>query len=143
MKTDITIRRAGQKDIPTLVALGEQADMGTMEGFDTTLVAECDGRIAGFSRIRTFGGQAYVNPIVVNPDFQGRGVGELLMRASLQEFGPLELVARGSAVPFYRKLGGYEIPWEGLAPEISCDCDECPTRAECNPLPMRIDVAMR
>lgn len=133
----IFIRPAQPSDIPVLVELGKSADMGVLEGFDTTLVAHFEnGKIAGFCRIRIFDNVAYVNPIVTADEAKGQGVGSSLMEAARKTYGELRFVARGSAVPFYYSIGCEEIPWGMICPEVGADCKTCPDFAECNPLPM-------
>lgn len=124
-------------DEPHLVALGLAEDMGTLEGFETTLVARAeDSSIAGFCRVRIYGGRAHVNPLVTAPQFRRQGVGALLMRVASQQWGELFFVARGAAVPFYEAIGSIPVAWDAIAPEVASDCDGCSLFAGCHPLPM-------
>ncbi len=133
----IDITPAQPDDEPELVNLGERAGMGTLKGFDTTLVARFeDGSLAGFCRLRIFDGIAYVNPIVTSEDARGTGVGTALMKAARDKYGELRFVARGYAVPFYRQLGCVEIPWDMICHEVASDCDGCDEFEACKPLPM-------
>lgn len=139
----MVIRPFQQADQPRLVELGQHEDMGTLEGFETTLVAEgtegeTAGVILGFCRLRTFGGIAYVNPVVVDPAFRGRGIGEALMREACAQYGELRFVARGYAVPFYQGIGCTDIDWSEIAPEVASDCDDCTLFETCHPRPMRM-----
>mgnify|MGYP000889738397 CR=1 FL=1 len=53
--------------------------------------------------------------------------------------GELRLISRGTSEGFYRKLGFVEMPWEDVDLEAAEeDCDNCPYRAECHPVPMRL-----
>lgn len=133
----IYVDTATHDDIPTLVALGEAEDMGTLEDFETTLVARCGEAIAGFCRIRIYGGIAHVNPLVTAPAFRRQGIGALLMQEAARRWGALSFVARGYAVPFYRAIGSVEVPWEAIADEVASDCDDCSLFEGCHPLPMQ------
>ncbi len=57
---------------------------------------------------------AHVNPVVVNRDWRGYGVGRALMDDALARYGELRFVARGGAVAFYRALGYEEISWDDV-----------------------------
>jgi GNAT superfamily N-acetyltransferase len=137
----MTIRPFRPSDEPRLVELGQHEDMGTLVGFDTTLVAEgtgdgAAGTILGFCRLRILDGIAYVNPVVTDPAYRRRGVGEALMNAACEEYGELRFVARGYAVPFYRGLGCTDVDWSAIAPEVASDCDGCTLFGTCHPQPM-------
>lgn len=120
-----------------MVALGLVEDMGTLEGFETTLVARSDqGEMAGFCRVRIYQGVAHVNPLVTAPAFRKMGVGRLLMEAACKRYGELRFVARGYAVGFYERIGSVNIGWEQIAPEVASDCDDCSLYPGCHPQPM-------
>lgn len=140
METPV-IRLALPRDEERIIALGQQAGMGTLSGFGETLVA-ClsNGTIAGFCRIRTIEGVAYVNPIVIDATLRGCGIGTTLMHAACTIHKELRFVARGYAVPFYRSLACEEIPWSSIHRTIACDCDECADFASCRPVPMRMQA---
>ena len=138
---ELHIRMAQSTDYPAIIAMGEAADMGTLEGFEDTLVAEMDNEIAGFCRIRIYDGVAHVNPIVVAETLRGMHIGERLMHAARGRYGELRFVARGYAVGFYEKLGCMPCTWEDIAPEVASDCDGCTTLESCKPFPMRLPSA--
>ena len=84
-------------------------------------------------------GIAYVNPIVVYPTWRGYNVGRALMDDAHALAGELRLIARGTSVGFYRKLGFVDMPWEDVDLEAAEeDCDNCPYRESCGPVPMRL-----
>ncbi len=127
----------------TLKALGEDAGMGTLEGFERTAIARSAGgnEVLGFCRIRVFDDVAYVNPLVTAPQARGMGVGRALMLHCADLYGELRLVARGYAVPFYRSIGCTDAAWQDIAPEMAGDCPACPDAATCNPQPMKLVVS--
>lgn len=140
----LVIRPARKDDSADIVALGQKAMMGTLDGFDETLVACFDDHtIAGFCRIRTIDGIAYVNPVVVDESMRRKGIGATLMETARNIHGELRFVARGGAVAFYRSLACDEIPWSEIHREIARDCDDCEDFDSCHPLPMRMPPCSR
>ena len=132
------IRMSTPADYPDIIRMGEAADMGTLDGFEDTLVAtRLSGGIAAFCRLRIYSGIAHVNPIVVDESLRGHGVGAALMKAARERYGELRFVARGYAVGFYKFIGCTPVEWDEIAPEVASDCDECEKRDECQPLPMK------
>ena len=132
------IRPAVPTDYPTIVRMGETADMGTLSGFEDTLVAtSADNAIVAFCRLRIYNGIAHVNPIVVDESLRSHGVGAALMTAARERYGELRFVARGSAVGFYKFIGCTPVAWEDIAPEVASDCDGCDEYEDCHPLPMK------
>ncbi len=136
------IRLAAPADYPVIIHMGETADMGTLSGFEDTLVAtDANGAIVAFCRLRIYEGIAHVNPIVVDESLRGHGVGAALMGAARERYGELRFVARGSAVGFYKFIGCTPVPWEEIAPEVAHDCDDCDEYETCHPLPMKFPSA--
>ena len=131
------IRPAKEHDAGEIVRLTQEANMGTLSSTGTSLVAEEDGLILGFIRITNIDDQAYVNPIVVAPAAQKRGVGRALMHAAHAENGELRFVARGGAISFYETLGCERISWDDIAKDIANDCPTCKDLEACSPVPMR------
>lgn len=135
------IRMSTPADYPAIIRMGEAADMGTLDGFEDTLVAtHPSGGIAAFCRLRIYDGIAHVNPIVVDESLRGHGVGAALMKAARERYGELRFVARGYAVGFYKFIGCTPVEWGEIAPEVASDCDDCEKRDECQPLPMKYPI---
>lgn len=82
----------------------------------TFLVAESDGRLAGSNYVELRGNIGYFGLLSVDPDFQGRGLGRILVdqaeefaaQAGCSRMQIRVLNHRTELPPFYRKLG-YEI----------------------------------
>ena len=111
------------------------AEIPGIEG--VTVAVSADDDVVGFIRVAREGdGPAHVNPVVVYETWRGYGVGKALMDDALRREGELRLVARGESIEFYKRLGFYEIPHSEITPSVSEDCDNCPVREECGPLPM-------
>ena len=139
MESVITLRPAQEKDWPWLNAFCYSEGMDNLPSLENvTVAADGDDDAVGFIRIAfSPEGVAHVNPVVVNPNWRGFGLGRILTENALATYGELRLVARGSAVPFYRALGFEEVPWEDITMAVTEDCDHCDMRDECGPLPMR------
>lgn len=76
----------------------------------TVWVAECDGAVAGMIALAADGDDAELEDFMVEPAFQGRGVGAALMAAFLDECRArgarrISVDADPHAEPIYRKLG--------------------------------------
>ncbi|MDG5471865.1 GNAT family N-acetyltransferase [Jeotgalibacillus sp. ET6] len=105
----VSIREASQQDLTEMAAIYNQAIEETVATFDLRrqtleerqtwfekyggrhplIVAELNGRIAGYSSLSPFRDkEAYSNTvelsIYISPDFQGKGIGNLLMKEILQ-----------------------------------------------------------
>lgn len=80
---------------------------------------------------------AHIYPIVVHSSWRGHDVGRALVEDAASKHGELRLVSRGSSTGFYEKLGFTPCTWEEIDNELTEGCIDCPTKAECNPLPMK------
>ena len=141
MSSLFTIRDAREGDLPLLNAYAFSVGMDAMPGIERIRVAvNTQDEPVGFCRLQDDAeGIAYVNPIVVYEPWRMHGVGRALIEDAHDAAGELRLIARGESAGFYRVLGFEDMPWEiaDLA-AASEDCDNCPYREECNPVPMRL-----
>ena len=96
----------------------------------------------GFCRLQDdANGIAYVNPVVTYSAWRGYGVGRALMEDARAIAGELRLIARGTSEGFYRKLGFVEMAWDEVDLEAASeDCDNCPYREACGPVPMKLSL---
>ena len=133
-----TLRPARPEDKGNIDAYAYWEGMDNMPSVENITVAESnEGDVVGFVRVaKGVNGIYHVNPVVVVSTWRGYGVGRALMEDAQQRFGELRLVARGSAVGFYKALGYTEITWDDVDKAAVDDCDHCPMREECAPLPM-------
>ena len=131
-------------------------ELFTIELIDAYAHAEGMDRIPGPARVRVAvndedvavafcrlqddaNGIAYVNPIVTYAAWRGYGVGRALIEDAREIAGELRLIARGTSEGFYRKLGFVEMPWSDVDLEAASEeCDTCPYRKSCGPVPMRL-----
>ena len=126
---DFTYRAADRSDAETLVSLINRAfevesafftttriDLAeTLAHFDkgTFLLAEGDGRVAGCNYVELRGPSGYFGLLSVEPDFQGRGLGRILIeqaedfcrKAGCSRMQIRVLNHRTELPPFYEKLG--------------------------------------
>lgn len=142
--TDLfTIRDACDADMALIDAYAAEAGMDHIPGPARVRVAvNADDAVVGFCRLQDdVNGIAYVNPIVTYSAWRGYGVGRALIEDARDLAGELRLIARGTSEGFYRKLGFEEMPWSDVDLKAAEeDCDNCPYRAECGPVPMRLQA---
>lgn len=138
-----TIRDAREGDMALIDAYANAEGMDVIPGPDRVRVAvNADDEVVGFCRLQDdLNGIAYVNPIVTYSAWRGYGVGRALIVDAQEIAGELRLISRGASEGFYRKLGFEEMPWsEADLGAASEDCDDCPYREACGPVPMRLPV---
>ena len=115
--------------------------MDVIQGPDRVRVAvNDDDEVVGFCRLQDdVNGIAYVNPIVTYSAWRGYGVGRALIEDAREIAGELRLISRGTSEGFYRKLGFVEMPWSEVDLEAASeDCENCPYRDACGPVPMKL-----
>ena len=78
-----------------------------------------------------------VRPVVVFDAVQSKGVGRALLEDALRLHPDLFLVARGEIEPFYLKCGFDRCSWDDISPEFIAECNLCPDRDSCGPIPFR------
>jgi GNAT superfamily N-acetyltransferase len=73
------------------------------------LIDRATDRLVGFTRALTDGRyRAYVYDVIVAPDWQDRGLGRVLMDATLERLDgveSIELTCKPEMIPFYRRWG--------------------------------------
>lgn len=138
-----TIRDAREADMPLIDAYAAAEGMDVIPGPGRVRVAvDADDAVVGFCRLQDdANGIAYVNPIVTYSAWRGYGVGKALIEDARAIAGELRLIARGASEGFYRKLGFVEMPWSEVDLEAASEeCDTCPYRADCGPVPMKLEA---
>lgn len=137
-----TIRDAREADMPLIDAYAAAEGMDVIPGPGRVRVAvDADDAVVGFCRLQDdANGIAYVNPIVTYAAWRGYGVGRALIEDARAIAGELRLISRGTSEGFYRKLGFVEMPWSEVDLEAASEeCDTCPYRADCGPVPMKLE----
>ena len=141
MSALFTIRDACDADMALIDAYAAESGMDRIPGPARVRVAvNAEDVVVGFCRLQDDANDiAYVNPIVTYSAWRGYGVGKALIEDARALAGELRLIARGTSEGFYRKLGFVDMPWADVDLEAAEeDCDNCPYRAECGPVPMRL-----
>jgi GNAT superfamily N-acetyltransferase len=73
------------------------------------LIDRATDRLVGFTRALTdWRYRAYVYDVIVAPDWQGRGLGRVLMDATMERLAgveSIELTCKPEMIPFYRRWG--------------------------------------
>ncbi len=136
-----SIRDARPEDLDLIDAYAQAEGMDIMPGCERIRVAvNEDDAVVGFCRLQDdVNGIAYVNPIVTYAPWRNYGVGRALIEDARRIAGELRLIARGTSEGFYRKLGFSEMGWDEVdLKAASEDCDNCPYRETCHPVPMRL-----
>lgn len=136
-----TIRDARADDMPLIDSYSNAEGMDRIPGPENVRVAvNADDEVVGFCRLQAdVNGVFYVNPIVTYALWRGYGVGRALIEDAHERVGELRLISRGPSEGFYRKLGFVEMTWSDVDLEAASeDCDNCPYRAACGPVPMRL-----
>ena len=142
MEDLFTIRDARAPDMPLIDSYAHAEGMDRMPGPERIRVAvDADDAVVGFCRLQDdVNGVAYVNPIVTYSAWRGYGVGRALIEDAREIAGELRLISRGTSEGFYRKLGFVEMSWEDVDLEAASeDCDNCPYREACHPVPMKLE----
>ncbi len=141
--TPIQIQPACEAELAAVNKLCIAEDMSPYTDVENTYVAtDSTGEVLGFIRLRIAqDSRVFVNPIITAADARRQGVGRSLMHFASEVYGNLYLVARGSAIQFYRAIGFEEMAWDEVIPELTEDCGNCDRIKECSPKPMKLIAA--
>ncbi|MDO5043792.1 MAG: GNAT family N-acetyltransferase [Coriobacteriia bacterium] len=136
----LAIREARSDDLELINYYALQDNLGDFSEGDTAyVIVNEDDQVLGAIRL-SFDEQkvAHVNPIVVNELWRGYGLGRELIAYVHKKYGELRLVARGSSVGFYEKLGFVPAHLDEIEPNVRAECVECPVVDTCKPMPMKL-----
>jgi len=151
---DLKVVFADAEDEAELQMILEEYGMGIPGSIEEQLVVkEGDQVLAGAKLVQVDGNGFYLEVIGVRPDALYRGLGKLLLGEIIKnpwrccrylafEKTPqpgfhITTLARGSASAFYRRMGFEPCRMEELPEQYQEQCDICPDRQECNPVPMK------
>jgi N-acetylglutamate synthase-like GNAT family acetyltransferase len=132
------IRQGRPSDARDLVHLLASQQMATDIDPAEFIVAEVNCRLLGAARLEWTGTEnAFLRPIVVAAEAQGTGLGRALMERLFAVCSKISVVARGDAVPFYRRLGFTAVDWSSVPSQYREECECCGDFAQCRPMSMR------
>jgi N-acetylglutamate synthase-like GNAT family acetyltransferase len=134
---ELAIRQGTNQDQQTLVDLLESHQMLSDIDPCEFYVAALSGRLVGAVRTETEEKEVYLRPLVVDHDHHGKGIGKALVNHLVSQNLNLHVVARGSAIGFYQRIGFELMPWELVPDRYRQECDLCPDIDSCQPSPMK------
>jgi amino-acid N-acetyltransferase len=151
---EVTVRRARVGDVPRLYEIinyyAARGDMlpKTMDQLYNRVrnfnVAEADGEVVGSAALHiTWADLAEVVSVAVHPDFQGRGLGRLLIEplyGEARDLGIKTLFTLTLQVGFFSRLGFRELPKLRLPHKIWQDCSTCFKQDRCDEIAMVREV---
>jgi len=117
----ITLRPATQNDQPKIIALINKVRINPRNlNWERYIIAENDGAFVGCGQIKPHGdGTKELASIAVEPDYQSKGVGTMIMNALLErEPGELYLTCLRHNVTYYEKFGFRELKFEEFPPDL-------------------------
>ena len=132
----MVIRQAAESDRPAIEELLAAVEMSGEVEAEAYLVAEQDQSIVGAGRLEWAGGEAYLRAIAVQPGRQGAGIGAALVKRLIAGESQVKVVSRGSAAPFFRRLGFQAADWAVIDPVYQGECEGCSDRDSCQPQPL-------
>ncbi len=100
------------------------------------LLAVSAGDLIGTARLEREQGSFYLRSVVVDANWQGQGVGRLLIHELSRGLPELSVVSRGQSAGFYKKMGFEPIPWTHIPNRYREECAVCEDRETCQPVPM-------
>ena len=139
----VTIRSAGFNDVGMIYAVIKEhprevlarATSDIVQNIDRFLVAEAAGRVVGTAswQILPEIGKAdspsiEIKSVSVSKEFQGRGVGRLLIKAVIRRvktFHPAQVVVLTFTPDYFRQFGFQEVPKETLMHKLYMGCINC------------------
>jgi len=142
----VSIRRARLTDVPGMMPLlNEYARLAEIlprtesdvyQSIREWVLAEVDGRIVGMgSLLILWGDLAEVRSLVIDPDYQGRGLGRKIVIELLSEAEALTIplvFALTRKAGFFLKLGFTRTQKELLPRKVMKDCVFCPKFHACD-----------
>lgn len=156
MKNLLTVREATEADVKKihelLVIYSKKAIVLARSEEDIRfylgnfLVAEVGGTVRGCAAARDFGnGLLEVRSMVVEPEFQGKGIGQAMIEALIAGLRvkrkQFRLFALTYQVEFFKALG-FQVVDRSLFPEkIWSDCAKCPKNDCCDETAMLIEFS--
>jgi len=152
---DGTLRKAAVVDVPAIHKLVMQyANMQQMLPVSLSRLYECvrdffvcetaDGVVACAALHVVWEDLAEVRSLAVEPRFQGKGMGRMLVEACKAEAVKLRLprVFCLTYVPeFFERFGFHQVEKASLPHKVWADCINCPQFPDCDEVPLVCELA--
>ena len=116
----ISLRPATENDQPKITALINKVRINPRNlDWERFIIAEDDGAMVGCGQIKPHSdGSKELASIAVEPEYQGKGVGSMVMKALLErEPGELYLTCLRHNVTYYQKFGFRELTYDEFPPD--------------------------
>lgn len=152
-KTEVAL--SGKIDEADLKEILAEHDLAVRGDVSDYVVLKIDGRLCAAGRLVLSGRNCFhLEVFGVRGELRGRGIGGRLLSEIIKrpwkycreaEGGGdyksyrLTTVARGGAANFYQQHGFREFSFDALPPPYNTQCDDCPDREACRPLPMVLE----
>ena len=117
----LSLRPATINDQQKIIALINKVRINPRNlNWERFIIAEDNGVMVGCGQIKPHGdGTKELASIAVEPEYQGKGVGTLIMNALLErEPGELYLTCLRHNVTYYQKFGFRELKFEEFPPDM-------------------------
>jgi amino-acid N-acetyltransferase len=152
---EVLLRKATVKDVPTMARMinafagqGQMLPKSQHQLFQDVrdfAVAVSGDRIVGCAALHVvWEDLAEVRSLAVAQDWQGQGLGRMIVEALLAEARSLGLprvFALTYQQGFFERLGFHVVPRESLPHKIWGDCLNCPKFPNCDEVALVIDLA--
>ncbi|GAB6908925.1 putative Acetyltransferase family protein [Desulfosarcina cetonica] len=132
----IEIETAKPEDRSRVVNLLMENGMDYIDPIEDFTVARANHAIAGCIRTEQHATVKMIRPLVVASAYRKTGVGRLLLESAMSNGRPVVIVSRGESSEFYKAVGFSKADWEVIPDHQREECDLCPERLSCNPVPM-------
>lgn len=117
----ISLRNATENDQPKITALINKVRINPRNlDWERFIIAEDNGAMVGCGQIKPHSdGSKELASIAVEPEYQGKGVGSMVMKALLErEPGELYLTCLRHNVTYYQRFGFRELKFEEFPPDM-------------------------
>lgn len=155
LKDKAVVALSGNADEADLKELLAEHDLAVRGDVSDYVVLKIDGRLCAVGRLVLSGRKCFhLEVFGVKDELRGRGIGGYLLSEIIKrpweycsetegdgyyKSYRLTTVARGDATGFYEKHGFRAFSFDALPPPYNTQCDDCPDRETCKPLPMVLE----
>lgn len=143
---------ADQYDEEKLREILWEYDMDISGDIEDHVVIKDNDQVMAGAKIGNYDNHFYLEVFGVNNDNRGQGIGGILLSEIIkhpwkyckdlqsEQFSEsrfqITTVARGSASGFYKSYGFAPCSFSEIPEQFREQCDACPTKDDCNPIPM-------